>query len=91
LGGPMSSSADEAVARSGSYDPPTLLPQPSQSAWQMGVTDGFWRYNDKALTRVFALVRASIRWRPRQDSNLRTRLRRPMLYPLSYEGVGRRA
>src|ERR1700722_5920866 len=25
--------------------------------------------------------------RPRQDSNLRTRLRRPMLYPLSYEGV----
>ncbi len=24
---------------------------------------------------------------PRQDSNLRTRLRRPMLYPLSYEGV----
>ncbi len=26
--------------------------------------------------------------RPRQDSNLRTRLRRPMLYPLSYEGEG---
>jgi hypothetical protein len=26
--------------------------------------------------------------RPRQDSNLRTRLRRPMLYPLSYEGGG---
>ena len=26
------------------------------------------------------------RQRPRQDSNLRTRLRRPMLYPLSYEG-----
>ena len=25
---------------------------------------------------------------PRQDSNLRTRLRRPMLYPLSYEGGG---
>ncbi len=28
----------------------------------------------------------SSRWRPRQDSNLRTRLRRAMLYPLSYEG-----
>src|SRR5262245_51713598 len=28
----------------------------------------------------------SIGRRPRQDSNLRTRLRRPMLYPLSYEG-----
>jgi hypothetical protein len=27
--------------------------------------------------------------RPRQDSNLRTRLRRPMLYPLSYGGSGR--
>ena len=27
------------------------------------------------------------RARPRQDSNLRTRLRRPALYPLSYEGV----
>src|SRR5205814_1334293 len=26
--------------------------------------------------------------RPRQDSNLRRRLRRPMLYPLSYEGGG---
>jgi hypothetical protein len=25
-------------------------------------------------------------WRPRQDSNLRTWLRRPLLYPLSYEG-----
>jgi hypothetical protein len=27
---------------------------------------------------------------PRQDSNLRTRLRRPLLYPLSYGGSGRR-
>jgi hypothetical protein len=25
-------------------------------------------------------------WYPRQDSNLRPRLRRPVLYPLSYEG-----
>ncbi len=25
--------------------------------------------------------------RPRQESNLRTRLRRPALYPLSYGGV----
>jgi hypothetical protein len=35
-------------------------------------------------------VRVLTRWRPRQDSNLRTRLRRPVLYPLSYEGVARR-
>ncbi len=28
-------------------------------------------------------------WRSRQDSNLRTRLRRPALYPLSYgSGIG---
>ncbi len=36
------------------------------------------------------MVRRSWRprqWRPRQDSNLRTRLRRPVLYPLSYEGL----
>jgi CheY-like chemotaxis protein len=26
-------------------------------------------------------------WRPQQDSNLRTRLRRPVLYPLSYGGL----
>jgi hypothetical protein len=26
------------------------------------------------------------RWYPQQDSNLRTRLRRPALYPLSYGG-----
>jgi hypothetical protein len=27
---------------------------------------------------------------PRQDSNLRTWLRRPVLYPLSYGGAGRK-
>ena len=32
------------------------------------------------------LIRPQNEWRPREDSNLRTRLRRPMLYPLSYEG-----
>jgi hypothetical protein len=37
---------------------------------------------------MFSLVRAYFGERPRQDSNLRTRLRRPMLYPLSYEGLG---
>ena len=35
-----------------------------------------------------ALATVSNFWRPRQDSNLRSRLRRPMLYPLSYEGNG---
>ena len=32
---------------------------------------------------LFPLV---VGWRPQQDSNLRTRLRRPLLYPLSYGG-----
>ena len=27
-----------------------------------------------------------MRWRPQQDSNLRSRLRRPLLSPLSYGG-----
>ena len=54
----------------------------------MAVCGGYWRKTGEALTWAFALVRASICWRPRQDSNLRTRLRRPMLYPLSYEGKG---
>jgi hypothetical protein len=31
------------------------------------------------------LLRSGLR--PRQDSNLRTRLRRAALYPLSYEGL----
>ena len=35
--------------------------------------------SERTVTRKYV-------WRPRQDSNLRTRLRRPMLYPLSYEG-----
>ena len=41
------------------------------------------------LTRVPAVqgaVSASNKKRPQQDSNLRTRLRRPLLYPLSYGG-----
>ncbi len=30
-------------------------------------------------------------WRPRQDSNLRSRLRRAVLYPLSYGGMSRQS
>ena len=35
---------------------------------------------------AFGLHKPCFQGCPRQDSNLRTRLRRPMLYPLSYEG-----
>ena len=34
------------------------------------------------------LIRGANSWCPRRDSNARTRLRRPLLYPLSYEGGG---
>jgi hypothetical protein len=34
-----------------------------------------------------ARISADSTMRPQQDSNLRTRLRRPMLYPLSYGGL----
>jgi hypothetical protein len=51
--------------------------------------------NTVAQVRSLAqVVKAQVRgqfwlligWRPQQDSNLRTRLRRPLLYPLSYGG-----
>ena len=54
---------------------------------------GKWRndnsgdLNVAAGQEMFSLVP---RWRPQQDSNLRTRLRRPSLYPLSYGGWRRR-
>ncbi len=38
------------------------------------------------LTPLPALASASASSRPREDSNLRTRFRKPMLYPLSYGG-----
>jgi hypothetical protein len=44
------------------------------------------------MTRDISLrCLATPQWCPRQDSNLRTRLRRAMLYPLSYEGWDRRS
>ena len=47
--------------------------------------------NRKPRTSVFVLVSGRKCWCPRGDSNARTRLRRPMLYPLSYEGKMRAA
>src|SRR5256886_16589473 len=41
---------------------------------------------DSATSQGSRVGRVRCRWRPRQDSNLRTWLRRPLLYPLSYEG-----
>ncbi len=55
-----------------------------------------WR-RSSSRTRRLAMVKADYRHkprigsgvRPRQDSNLRHRLRRPVLYPLSYGGMSR--
>ena len=41
--------------------------------------DGAW---------LMAEAASEASWYPRQDSNLRTWLRRPVLYPLSYGGLG---
>jgi CheY-like chemotaxis protein len=59
----------------------------------MGVTKGGLRTLDEWPDPRISLVRHQKCWLdwpgwcPRQDSNLRTRLRRPVLYPLSYEGA----
>ena len=46
------------------------------------------RRNPRRPSRVAVRARRrQSQWCPRQDSNLRNRLRRPVLYPLSYEGV----
>ncbi len=51
--------------------------------------DGEWRSGHTATRRIAATekrISLGVFERPRQDSNLRTRLRRPLLYPLSYGG-----
>ena len=66
------------------FAPPEFEPETSRFLKAHGYKLDGWRsrefYVDVAASLPFG--------RPRQDSNLRTRLRRPMLYPLSYEGVG---
>ena len=46
------------------------------------------RPHDHRQDRLMPAGHRAFGKRPREDSNLRTRLRRPMLYPLSYEGGG---
>ena len=48
--------------------------------------DGMPASGKKQATRCMAALGSPRGERPQQDSNLRTRLRRPMLYPLSYGG-----
>ncbi len=51
--------------------------------------DGKWRNENTRPDGIAAaqmLFGKVVSGRPRQDSNLRTRLRRPLLYPLSYGG-----
>jgi hypothetical protein len=57
-------------------------------------SDGIsWRDVSEAVNQPVSVpagqsdVGADSTMRPQQDSNLRTRLRRPMLYPLSYGGL----
>jgi hypothetical protein len=60
-------------------------------AFGVGASRGRAGYTGSAGVLLEALgperiVTALVASRPRQDSNLRTRLRRPALYPLSYGG-----
>ena len=56
-------------------------------------TDNHVSFRTVALTTLAAgrllksLITPQNSWCPRGDSNARTRLRRPLLYPLSYEGT----
>jgi hypothetical protein len=58
--------------------------------WRMGARRGgrWWcRQRHKyCISPGQAWFSQIVGWRPQQDSNLRTRLRRPLLYPLSYGG-----
>jgi hypothetical protein len=40
-----------------------------------------------AARRLYARMAAFLQW-PREESNLRTRIRSPLLYPLSYGAAG---
>jgi hypothetical protein len=79
----------------GSVGPrPDSVPRMSREFRQTTAHSGIRRHKiDIGTTDVSArqgLVSPLQTGCPRQDSNLRTRLRRPLLYPLSYGGSGRR-
>ena len=59
---------------------------PPNYSGQSPVLGGIGGHSADSLTRLVRLVRREITWRPRRDSNSRTWFRKPMLYPLSYEG-----
>ena len=52
----------------------------------MGGCQGGESFRPHDYSKLEATLSVCERLRPRQESNLRSRLRRPMLYPLSYEG-----
>ena len=47
---------------------------------------GLWAPEAAPSFLLFLRLLVKPIWRPRKDSNLRTRFRKPMLYPLSYGG-----
>ena len=64
-------------------EPPRPLPAASGQERSVAVYHGESRL---AFPQVDRLLGSRMEWCPRADSNCRTRLRRPMLYPLSYGG-----
>jgi hypothetical protein len=61
---------------------------PARKAAMQAVVGEVWVRSRRHIEHVFRVRFLDHRMGrcPRQDSNLRTRLRRPALYPLSYEG-----
>ena len=67
------------MAPSAGLEPAHTAPEAAGAVGALPASTARWVFDGGAA----AVARVG---RPRQDSNLRTRLRRPMLYPLSYEG-----
>ena len=67
-----------------------LLPHSSQSGREIVESGGHQRTSRYALTRKFVLVRANFLGAPGRIRTCDARFRKPMLYPLSYEGRRRR-
>ncbi len=59
-----------------------LDPSPADESWAIRRID----LENATTSANEGWPRSSCEERPREDSNLRSRLRKPMLYPLSYEG-----
>ena len=69
------------------YDPAQTLPIGSNSAGRGAIRSEAVFSRKRGICGQFARNRACYRQCPRHESNMRTRFRKPLLYPLSYGGA----